>query len=495
MRRLCTIAFFVTLLVPLLFAEDNETCLSCHGQNIEGVPQVDSNALGDSVHRGNACVSCHVEAAEIPHPSNPQSKLSRARVPETCGKCHKNVRSAYEKSVHGKAARAGIREAPVCTDCRGEHTIRSVKDPASSAYVGAITKTCIGCHESEKIASKFHLPTDRFKTYRDSYHGLAATGGDLHVANCASCHGWHDVLPSQDAQSSVNQRNLPQTCGKCHSGVRSQLLQGKIHGGKTAEKHFLIRWVKLFYLILIPVLIGGMLVHNSADYIRKAFFRSGRGPAVPAHELTVLRMSLNERIQHGLLLAAFITLAYSGFALKFPDLWWALPFKLAGGEALRKGVHRWTALIFVLAGVFHLAYMAGTRRGRFLLRRRLLPKVRDLFDPFRHLFYNLGWRGRRPSLAYPSYVEKMEYLTLFWGSVIMILTGSLLVFNDLTLKHFPMWASELATLVHYYEAILACLSVLVWHFYWTIFDPDVYPMNMSWLTGFLKLRPKDRPPE
>jgi hypothetical protein len=49
-----------------------------------------------------------------------------------------------------------------------------------------------------------------------------------------------------------------------------------------------------------------------------------------------------------------------------------------------------------------------------------------------------------------------------------------------------LWASELATLVHYYEAVLACLSVVVWHFYWTIFDPDVYPMNLSWLTGCLR---------
>ena len=65
----------------------------------------------------------------------------------------------------------------------------------------------------------------------------------------------------------------------------------------------------------------------------------------------------------------------------------------------------------------------------------------------------------------------------------MIATGALLVFNDYTLKNFPLWVADLATMIHFYEAILACLAILVWHFYWTIFDPEVYPMNWSWISG------------
>jgi hypothetical protein len=37
--------------------------------------------------------------------------------------------------------------------------------------------------------------------------------------------------------------------------------------------------------------------------------------------------------------------------------------------------------------------------------------------------------------------------------------------------------------VHYYEAWLAALAVLIWHMYSTIFSPTVYPMNPSWYTG------------
>ena len=47
---------------------------------------------------------------------------------------------------------------------------------------------------------------------------------------------------------------------------------------------------------------------------------------------------------------------------------------------------------------------------------------------------------------------------------------------------------------HFYEAVLATLSVLVWHFYSVIFDPDVYPLETAWLTGFsVKRRPPEPP--
>ncbi len=39
--------------------------------------------------------------------------------------------------------------------------------------------------------------------------------------------------------------------------------------------------------------------------------------------------------------------------------------------------------------------------------------------------------------------------------------------------------------VHYYEAWLATLAILVWHMFFVIVHPDAYPMNWAWLTGRL----------
>ena len=46
-----------------------------------------------------------------------------------------------------------------------------------------------------------------------------------------------------------------------------------------------------------------------------------------------------------------------------------------------------------------------------------------------------------------------------------------------------MWTWDVARAVHFYEAILATLTIIVWHFYSVIFDPEVYPMSWAWITG------------
>jgi hypothetical protein len=51
------------------------------------------------------------------------------------------------------------------------------------------------------------------------------------------------------------------------------------------------------------------------------------------------------------------------------------------------------------------------------------------------------------------------------------------------LRFLPKWTTDIATAIHFYEAILATLAILVWHFYWVIFDPDVYPVDPSWWHG------------
>src|SRR5438132_4687650 len=45
------------------------------------------------------------------------------------------------------------------------------------------------------------------------------------------------------------------------------------------------------------------------------------------------------------------------------------------------------------------------------------------------------------------------------------------------------WWIDIALAIHFYEAILATLAIVVWHFYQVIFDPDVYPMNWAWYDG------------
>jgi cytochrome b subunit of formate dehydrogenase len=97
--------------------------------------------------------------------------------------------------------------------------------------------------------------------------------------------------------------------------------------------------------------------------------------------------------------------------------------------------------------------------------------------------FNLGLRQDRPRLSDMSYVEKVEYWAVLWGTVLMGITGLVLWSNDFTLRYLTNWFLDVATVIHYYEAILATLAIVIWHFYSVIFDPDHYPMQWTWITG------------
>lgn len=113
----------------------------------------------------------------------------------------------------------------------------------------------------------------------------------------------------------------------------------------------------------------------------------------------------------------------------------------------------------------------------------MFPDFKDATDLVRVFAYNLGLSKTEPTFAKFNYAEKMEYWAFMWGTVVMTVSGVLLWFNNFTLRHFPKWVSDAATAVHYYEAILATFSILIWHFYMVIFDPLVYPMDTAWVDG------------
>jgi cytochrome b subunit of formate dehydrogenase len=140
------------------------------------------------------------------------------------------------------------------------------------------------------------------------------------------------------------------------------------------------------------------------------------------------------------------------------------------------------AVVLIAATLYHFVHLAVNRRDRVFLRA-MLPKWRDASDLFGVMLFNLGLRQDEPRFAKFNYAEKLEYWAFLWGTAIMTVSGFLLWFNDFTLRHFPKWVSDAATAVHWYEALLATFSILLWHFYMVIFDPLVYPMDLSWLTG------------
>ena len=113
----------------------------------------------------------------------------------------------------------------------------------------------------------------------------------------------------------------------------------------------------------------------------------------------------------------------------------------------------------------------------------MIPTIKDATDMLHVFRFNLGFTKEEPQFAKFNYAEKMEYWAFMWGTMVMALSGFLLWFDNFTLRHFPKWVGDAATAVHWYEALLATFSILIWHFYLVIFDPMVYPMDTAWLDG------------
>lgn len=263
-------------------------CLECHADRriTTRHPEMPSvlviRAYADSVHgqaltkKGLAiaptCTGCHGTHALAPA-DDPTSPVNRANVAEMCGRCHQGILAEYRESIHGTAVTEGVAAAPTCTGCHGEHTIAAPSDPASTVAPRSIAKTCGACHAAERIVRAYGLATKRGETYADSFHGIASKFGNREAANCASCHGFHDVQPSSDPRSHVAKANLPRTCGKCHPGAGSRFAEGRVHIEKTRESAPGVFYVRTFYTWFIGILMVcflGYMAMEISGYRRRS---------------------------------------------------------------------------------------------------------------------------------------------------------------------------------------------------------------------------------
>jgi cytochrome b subunit of formate dehydrogenase len=443
----------------------------------------DSSIHGQSVQRGElaaaTCNDCHSRegtAHRIYSQGNPSSSINHFNIPDTCGKCHEAETKEYWDGIHGQLAKRGDTSSPVCTHCHGEHGIISPSDPRSPVSRARLAEaTCTPCHESITLTERYGISVGRRPRFIDNYHGLKTKAGDLYVANCASCHGVHLILPSSDPDSTVHVDNLQETCGECHPGISAEMAASPIHGvGATVEKNKVAEIVKLIYIIAIFVIIGLMAVHWFFDLIRQ-IVNVMKKPQVR-------RMMAGEVWQHILLLVSFTALVITGFALRFGDAWYSrFLFGWDHGFEVRGIIHRVAAGLLVLSTVWHAFYLLTGRGRQFFMD--ILPNFSDFQHFFQRVFYNLGLSKREPRFKRFSYVEKAEYWALVWGNAVMIITGFLLWFDNFFVKLFSRGVLDVARVIHFYEAILATLAILIWHMYSTVFSPHVYPMNPSWLTG------------
>lgn len=479
---------------PLYFKNLPKTCGKCHGKEeiVEKykIPVKNPYQLyEESVHhyailegkKGATCSDCH-GIHDIDVSTSPKSKINKYKIPETCSNCHKKEYEEYVKSIHWKGYLIGIKESPVCNDCHSEHRILPPQSPESPIYPLNIPKTCSDCHERYTLIQRYGLPSKRLTTFYESYHGLALKAGNIIAANCASCHENHRILASTDPESPVHPDNLPKTCGMCHPGIKLTARIHSVHEIVSPLGSFIIDLVRKIYIYLIIITIGGMIIYCFLDFVKKVkegvryhFKEGGRD---------VLRFNRFERGLHLAHLVSFLILVYTGFIHHYPEAAWGAWLAKLWGGTLRAYLHRIAGSVMIIAFVIKILAMVFTERGKRQFFELLL-RSKDIKDAFLLLFYNIGISDKKPKFGRFTFYEKFEYWALVWGTVVMGVTGLALWFKTQTLNLLPKWFIDLFLVIHFYEAILASLAILVWHLYWVVFDPAIYPLNKSMFTGTL----------
>ncbi len=474
-----------------------DTCAGCHGS--EGLLtdqyvrlRMTVEQYSRSVHgngdpaedRGTAgCADCH-GVHDLKGHADPESRINKVNVASTCGQCHGEAQIYYERSIHGRALQAGIWDSPTCNDCHGEHLILSPSNEEAKTYGSRLaTETCGRCHDDPEIIAEYRMTEGVVGSYTDSYHGWAAKRGYENAATCVSCHSAHFVLPEADPLSSIHPDNLVMTCQACHKDADMNFALSYTHAATSITSNPINRAIRKIYLFLIIGVIGGMVLHNIL--ILNFYLFERRKKLKDAS--WIRRLDTTEVILHLLLAISFTLLVITGFALRFPETGWARFVTWLGmNEPVRSTLHRIAAVVLIGVSFSHVYSLIFTRRGRMQFRA-MLPGFRDASDAIGTMkFYT--WMSRtQPGADRYDYTQKAEYWALIWGTAVMALTGFVLWFPVQAAKIFPSWIVMVSQTIHYYEAWLATLAIIVWHGFFTIVHPREFPMSWTWITGRMPL--------
>ena len=232
--------------VRRVFYEDkytDEYCMKCHAdENLKMAKDgkeislfVDYDKHKNSAHKDNSCIKCHTNISVSNKPVCIDSG------PVDCSSCHAEEVADYQKSFHGKLYAEKNEVAPYCTDCHSKHETKLKSDPTSRTFRQNIPELCADCHrEGQKAAERY--TGDQHKiihSYKMSIHGKGLIESGLTVtAICNDCHTSHLELPTADTLSSINPKNIAETCSKCHYGIFEQF-QKSVHSPtntKTEKK-------------------------------------------------------------------------------------------------------------------------------------------------------------------------------------------------------------------------------------------------------------------
>jgi len=439
------------------------------------------------------CLYCHDEPLfRDPAVAIPRFKDHQGHVFDRCDVCHSQ---AISIDIEYYVRHIASRFAPA-------------RDTLEQAQV------CAVCHSDPVVLADRALPNS-VASFGRSFHGKAALLGDSSTASCLSCHvragdNAHLMRGADHPDSSINPVNLADTCrsATCHPGADPAIADTAVHLDLPAAHGTLEYALAAMFILLTLLTFGPSCLLVLLDLIQIVVGRSAAGEARVHHlarrvldhprgRRRLVRFSVAQRIQHWILAILFTLLVATGFPLKFADHGWARTVVgWFGGLGTARIVHHWAGIALVVGFSAHLfavlrTFVRTARRSgggaedyrRTWLAMPMWITPTDVRKTFELLAYLLFLRKDRPSFGRFSPTEKFEYLGVFWGTVLLGVTGLLLWGEQIASHLISGRALNLATIAHTYEAFLAVIHVGILHIFNVVLAPRVFPLSAATLTG------------
>ena len=467
-------------------------CRRCHEAGGEGA----TKHVADVLHSVGSdepplCADCH-----LPHEMKALGDTAAGRnvaIDRACAGCHEDIYASFASSVHGAALGENPNpDVPGCTSCHLGH-----KGGGKSLAVQSIRagRPCMGCHGDKGMMRKYDISTSVVSTYLDDFHGVSVKfyGDDAHdsLRNpmvCADCHGIHDIA-SVDSGAAAMKARIGGACRKCHPDATDNFTGAWLsHTKPSLSQNILVFAVKLSYWLLIPFVIGGLILHILFDVVVapiRAKLAARRGVAIPSSHVAFdrlpdipkyfVRFSLRQRAEHFAMLVTFVILCLTGLPQRFHDSAWSVEIvRLLGGIDSVRFLHRVTGYGYTAVAVIHFVCV-GVSIVLQRTKMTMVPTSKDFRDAILSPMYYLGLTDKFPKADRFDYQQKFEYWGMLAGTVIMVGSGFALLFPTvLTRLYVPGQVLAIARVIHSYEAMMALLTIVIWHMYGARFNPVIF---------------------
>lgn len=379
-----------------------------------------------------------------------------------------------------------------------------------------MTQTCAVCHADPLILEQAEL-SDAITSFLHSFHGKAALLGDSSTADCLGCHvvageNAHLMLGREEPRSATHPTRVVDSCrsAECHPGADRNIGAASVHLDLATVRGTLEFWVAVAFIVLTVVSFGPSLMFVLLELLQIVIGRHHHG----AHEMVeltkavldtpegqkrLMRFTVSQRVQHWILVVLFGLLVLTGFPMKFADQAWAKAvIEAFGGLRIARHVHHWAGVALVAGFAVHTIYVLWTLWSRMRARRPdgsrigpiravlslpMLILPADLLKAGHLMLYLVGLRKSPPTFGRFSVKEKLEYVGVAWGTILLGVTGALLWGEQISSHFVSGRVLNIALIAHTYEAFLAVIHVGILHICNVTLNPHVFPLSLATVTG------------